>query len=655
MSAPRPVRSPPSAPSTSPPSATPTGGRRAACATAWWRATPIDATAAVVDASEWETSPDGPDPRRDGHAVRDGSTGPRVRRVAAAGWSSVSTPSVPGPPSLAPATAAVNGDPDALPAWRRRTRPFSSCTAGHRRRTAGTAWRARSAETHTLIAPDLRGYGRTDKPRRRLRQAHDGRRRCALDRQLGFDRVAVVGTTAAAGSGTAGPWIARTRSTAWRCLDIAPTRAMWRRMDAVTAKAVLALVLPPAARPAGTPGRRRTSPALPSATSSNAGRTSARAWPAERDEYVRAFSARSAPAPASTTAARPSPTTPTLDDADSPRASPSPRPLLALWGLAGLLGTLPTLDIWREYADDVTGAASRTAATSWRRNSPKRSSTSCARSWPGQDDGGDELRNARGDRSAELGFDAARLPGSTSTSPGTSTTAGWPGWQSSSARRRPDRPHGALRPGATSRPAGRSPTDTLWRIYSMTKPVTSSPRWCCGNGAPFELIDRSAATSPRSPTPRVFAGRLRRRSRSLEPAVEPIRMWHLLTHTSGLTYGFIQRTRSTPSTARPASSSAPRRRRPRPGACDAWASLPLLLPARHRLGLRRLDRRPRPGARGHRRQPLDELSRSSPRPAGHDRHPRSVEGNDVDRLAALYAGDGAGNLLRYDALGDHAL
>jgi 2-polyprenyl-6-methoxyphenol hydroxylase-like FAD-dependent oxidoreductase len=42
-----------------------------------WRASPIDATAAVVEASEWESSPDGPDPRRDGHAARDGFPGPR--------------------------------------------------------------------------------------------------------------------------------------------------------------------------------------------------------------------------------------------------------------------------------------------------------------------------------------------------------------------------------------------------------------------------------------------------------------------------------------------------------------------------------------------------------------------------------------------------
>ncbi|ULR48424.1 alpha/beta fold hydrolase [Streptomyces deccanensis] len=31
-------------------------------------------------------------------------------------------------------------------------------------------------------------------------------------------------------------------------------------------------------------------------------------------------------------------------------------PLLALWGFAGLPARLPTLEIWRACADDVTGA-----------------------------------------------------------------------------------------------------------------------------------------------------------------------------------------------------------------------------------------------------------------------------------------------------------
>ncbi|WP_246080154.1 alpha/beta fold hydrolase [Nonomuraea mesophila] len=31
-------------------------------------------------------------------------------------------------------------------------------------------------------------------------------------------------------------------------------------------------------------------------------------------------------------------------------------PVLALWGSVGLPARMPALEIWREYADDVTGA-----------------------------------------------------------------------------------------------------------------------------------------------------------------------------------------------------------------------------------------------------------------------------------------------------------
>ena len=42
-----------------------------------------------------------------------------------------------------------------------------------------------------------------------------------------------------------------------------------------------------------------------------------------------------------------------------PRRGPArPQPLLALWGADGVMGTtLPLLDMWREYADDVRGRA----------------------------------------------------------------------------------------------------------------------------------------------------------------------------------------------------------------------------------------------------------------------------------------------------------
>ncbi|MFJ9008172.1 alpha/beta fold hydrolase, partial [Streptomyces canus] len=45
-----------------------------------------------------------------------------------------------------------------------------------------------------------------------------------------------------------------------------------------------------------------------------------------------------------------------LDDIDAAEARRLTMPLLALWGSEGLPARLPTLKIWRDYADDVTGA-----------------------------------------------------------------------------------------------------------------------------------------------------------------------------------------------------------------------------------------------------------------------------------------------------------
>ena len=79
--------------------------------------------------------------------------------------------------------------------------------------------------------------------------------------------------------------------------------------------------------------------------------------------------------------------------------------------------------------------------------------------------------------------------------------------------------------------------DTLWRIYSMTKPVTSVAAMILFEEGAFDLTDPIARWLPEFAQPRVYV-----RGSALnplsEPAIEPIRLWHLLTHTSGLTYGF---------------------------------------------------------------------------------------------------------------------
>lgn len=79
--------------------------------------------------------------------------------------------------------------------------------------------------------------------------------------------------------------------------------------------------------------------------------------------------------------------------------------------------------------------------------------------------------------------------------------------------------------------------DTLWRIYSMTKPITSVAAMLLWEEGAFELKDPVANFIPAFADARVWAGGNQNKPIT-RPAVEPIRVWHLLTHTAGLTYGF---------------------------------------------------------------------------------------------------------------------
>ena len=79
--------------------------------------------------------------------------------------------------------------------------------------------------------------------------------------------------------------------------------------------------------------------------------------------------------------------------------------------------------------------------------------------------------------------------------------------------------------------------DTLWRIYSMTKPITSVAAMMLYEEGHFELKDPVSRWLPEFADMRVFRGGAMAKVVT-EPAAEPIAMWQLLTHTSGLTYGF---------------------------------------------------------------------------------------------------------------------
>jgi len=81
--------------------------------------------------------------------------------------------------------------------------------------------------------------------------------------------------------------------------------------------------------------------------------------------------------------------------------------------------------------------------------------------------------------------------------------------------------------------------DTIWRIASMTKPITSVAAMTLWEEGAFELTDPISTWLPAFEDVRVYACGVDR-SMVTVPAQEPIRVWHLLSHTSGLTAGFLR-------------------------------------------------------------------------------------------------------------------
>jgi len=118
-------------------------------------------------------------------------------------------------------------------------------------------------------------------------------------------------------------------------------------------------------------------------------------------------------------------------------------------------------------------------------------------------------------------------------------------------------------------------TDTLWRIYSMTKPITSVAAMILYEEGAFELTDPVSDFIPSFADVRVYAGGSDIKP-VLVPAVEPVRIWHLLTHTAGLTYGF-HRVHPVDAQYRAAGFEwGTPRGLDLAQCCDLWAGIPLL-------------------------------------------------------------------------------
>jgi CubicO group peptidase (beta-lactamase class C family) len=194
-------------------------------------------------------------------------------------------------------------------------------------------------------------------------------------------------------------------------------------------------------------------------------------------------------------------------------------------------------------------------------------------------------------------------------------------------------------------------TGTLWRIFSMTKPVTSVAAMMLYEEGAFELSDPVSRFIPSFADVRVYAGGSDLKPLTV-PAVEPVRIWHLMTHTSGLTYGF-HRAHAVDGMYRAAGFEwgSP------PGldlaaCCEAWAAIPLLFQpgsewnysvATDVLG------RVVEVASG---QPLDEfLATRVLRPLGMHDTAFQVPGDAIDRLAALYIPGPGNKAVRNDEMG----
>ncbi|MGA1682795.1 MAG: serine hydrolase domain-containing protein, partial [Ilumatobacteraceae bacterium] len=80
--------------------------------------------------------------------------------------------------------------------------------------------------------------------------------------------------------------------------------------------------------------------------------------------------------------------------------------------------------------------------------------------------------------------------------------------------------------------------DTIWRIFSMTKPITSVAAMILWEEGRFELRDPVAKFIPEFAETKVWRGGTWVKP-LLEPMSERMEMWHLFTHTAGLTYGFM--------------------------------------------------------------------------------------------------------------------
>jgi haloacetate dehalogenase len=207
------------------------------------------------------------------------------------------------------------------------------------------------SERHTVVMPDLRGYGDSGKPE----TGYDKRTMAAdlhrLLQALGLPAAAVVGHDR--GARVAHRWALDHPADVERLvvMDVIPTREMWRRMDADLARRCWHWLF-------------HLQPDLPEALAGGAIETYLRhvfdSWAhiplPEEDvkEYIRAFSVRGALHAGFEDYRAAFPADAEVDDADAGRRLPMP--VRVLWGEHSFLQRIDPVAVWRDYAEDVTGS-----------------------------------------------------------------------------------------------------------------------------------------------------------------------------------------------------------------------------------------------------------------------------------------------------------
>jgi len=137
---------------------------------------------------------------------------------------------------------------------------------------------------------------------------------------------------------------------------------------------------------------------------------------------------------------------------------------------------------------------------------------------------------------ADLGFDAGRLQRIDRHFDRYVDDGRLAGWQLAVSRR--GQVAHLASAGQRDREAGLAvEPDTLWRIYSMTKPITSVAAMMLVEQGLLDLKDPVSAYIPSFADARVLRGGSATAPMT-EPVLQPMLVWHLMTHTAGLTYGF---------------------------------------------------------------------------------------------------------------------